>query len=127
MRLLLLDVVVGMLLLAAISAAASRPVRGPGTVGLRTFGWILVCVPLPLAVGLHLVVRLPQTTDQAAFLAGVVAFATGSALILGSSDEDDDWRREDDGDSPSWWPDFERDFHAYATRPPVRRERVRTR
>jgi hypothetical protein len=102
MRLVLIDGAIGVLLLAAIVAAAARGwTRRPAWA--RTCGWLLVVVPLPLAVVLQL--------DQVAFLAGVAAFAVGAALILG--DDEQDWGREAEADTPPWWPAFERELREY--------------
>ncbi|HEX6663505.1 MAG TPA: hypothetical protein VF025_07490 [Gaiellaceae bacterium] len=125
MLLVLLDAAVGILLLTTIGlAAASR--RRVRSQRLRVLGFALVAVPLPLAVALHLTLRLPGTADQAAFLAGVAAFALGAALVL-RADEGDDWGEEHEDDSPPWWPAFEREFRVYArTSPPRRRSKVGT-
>jgi hypothetical protein len=125
MLLVLLDAAVGVLLLTSIALAATsrRSVRSHR---LRALGFALVAVPLPLAVALHLTLRLPSTADQAAFLAGVAAFAVGAALIL-RADEGDDWGEEREDDSPPWWPAFEREFRIYArTSPPRPRSKVGT-
>ena len=103
MRLVLLDGAIGVLVLATIAFAGTRT-HPPRPRWLRTSGWLLVAVPLPLAVILH--------PDQAAFLASVAAFAVGAALILG--DEEQDWNRENEvDDTPPWWPAFERDLREY--------------
>jgi hypothetical protein len=121
MLLLVVDAVLGMLLLVAIGLSRRAPARKSPSA--RTTGWILVAVPLPFAVALHVAGALPRATDQALFVAGVVAFAIGSALLLGSR-EDDDWREASD-DSPPWWPEFERQFDEYARRNSPRRPVVR--
>jgi hypothetical protein len=108
---LALDVGVGVALLALIAALAARtaPPRGDT---LRALGWLLVAVPLPTAVALHLAGVLEQNADQFVFLGGVIAFAAGAALLLGAEDDEEDWRLGDD-DSPPWWPDFERELREY--------------
>ena len=122
MRLVLLDAAAGIGLLATITLSARRaPQRRPRHV--RTLGWMLVAGPLPLAVALHAAGRLPPTTDQVAFLSAVAAFAIGAALVL-SVDDEEDQRGEADDDSPPWWPEFEREFRAYARRPPTRRRTI---
>jgi hypothetical protein len=121
MRLLLPDAAIGVLLLAAI-AIASRQSRRVWSARVRTCGWLLVAVPLPLAVGVHLMIRLPLLVDQGAFIAGVVAFAIGAVLVLG--DEETDWRSEREDDTPPWWPAFERDFRHYESSEHRRRIRV---
>jgi hypothetical protein len=119
MRLLLLDAAVGVLLLAAIAVAAQRPRRCAPAAGVQACGWALVCVPLPAAVVLHLFFSVSASIDQAAFLAGVTAFAVGALLLLGR--EEDDWREEPDEDSTPWWPAFERDLHEYDLERTLRR------
>lgn len=124
MLLVLLDAAVGILLLTTIGlAAASR--RDVRSQRLRALGFALVAVPLPLAVALHLTLRMPGTVDQAAFLAGVAAFALGAALVL-RADDGDDWGEEREDDSPPWWPAFEREFRVYARTSPPRRGKVPT-
>jgi MFS family permease len=109
--LLAVDVGVGVALVALIGALAARrtPRRGER---VRALGWVLVAGPLPAAVCLHLAGILSPSVDQIAFLAGVVAFAAGAALLLGAAEDDEDWRDEGD-DSPPWWPDFERELRDY--------------
>jgi hypothetical protein len=80
---------------------------------VRRTGWLLVAAPLPVAVASHLVALLPQNMDQAAFVAGVILFAVGAALILGKNEEED-WSQEGVGDeTPPWWPAFERELREY--------------
>lgn len=112
MSLLVLDAGLGVLLLVAIGLSTRAPAQRSAT--KRVIGWLLVAVPLPCAVALHLAGALPRATDQALFVAGVVAFAVGSALLLGA--RDDDYWHEATDDSPPWWPEFERQFHEYARR-----------
>ena len=78
----------------------------------------LIAVPLPLAVTLHLILRLPVMVDEAMFVTGAVAFAAGAFLVLGR-DDDDSRERWDDDSEPPWWPDFERRLRLYSeTRSP---------
>lgn len=121
MRVVLLDAAAGGFLLAAIAVAAQKRGGRACSQRLRAFGWVLVAGPLPAAVMLHLLLPLPTGVDQAAFLAGVAAFAIGAALVLGR--EEDDWREPAEAPSPPWWPAFERDLHDYE-RERSRRERV---
>ena len=72
-------------------------------------------MPLPLAVTLHVFLRLPVVVDEAAFATGALAFAAGAFLLLGREDRDSDGPRKGDVDPP-WWPDFERAFRRYSTR-----------
>ncbi len=113
MRLLFLDAAAGVLLLGVITVASTREKRREGSARRKSLGWMLVAIPLPLAVGLHMKGELSQVADQSIFLLGVIAFAVGAALIL-TADGDDDFRRESSDDSPPWWPDFEREFQEYA-------------
>jgi hypothetical protein len=116
MRLVLLDGAIGVLVLATIAFAGTRT-HPPRPRWLRTSGWLLVAVPLPLAVILH--------PDQAAFLASVAAFAVGAALILG--DEEQDWTRDAEADdTPPWWPAFERELREYERESSRRGEPMRS-
>ena len=122
MRVLLLDAAAGIGLLATIILSARRAPQQRSR-HVRTLGWMLVAGPLPLAVALHAAGRLPATADQVVFLSAVAAFAIGAALVL-SVDDDEDQRADADDDSPPWWPEFEREFRAYARRPPARRRTI---
>jgi hypothetical protein len=123
MRLLPLDAVVGVLLLAAIAFAAQRSSRSTPSARVRASGWALVAGPLPLAVLLHLIFPPRESIDQAAFLAGAAAFAIGALIIL--SRDTEDWREEADESSPPWWPAFERNFREYELESSRRRRVVR--
>jgi hypothetical protein len=71
---------------------------------------------LPLALMLHLLVRLPAAVDQIAFVLGVAALGAGAFLLLPCDGEED---VEDPGHEPDpapWWPEFERDFREYTSR-----------
>jgi hypothetical protein len=111
MLLVVLDALLGMLLLGTIAALAGARRRAPASA--RATGWALVAIPLPAAVGVHLLTHLSPPVDQTLFIAGVAGFAVGAALLLGRDDED--WREPED-DSPPWWPEFERAFDEYANR-----------
>jgi hypothetical protein len=111
MRLLIFDATLGALLLFTVAFLASRD-RQRKPKHLRALGWALVCIPLPSAVVLHVLRVVAPATDQTLFVGGVVCFAVGAALLLGSKD-DEDWRHASD-DSPPWWPEFEREFDAYS-------------
>ena len=112
MRVVLLDAAAGGFLVAAIVVAAQRRGGRVCSRRVRAFGWVLVAGPLPVAVMLHLLLAPPTSVDQAAFLAGVAAFAVGATLVLGR--EEDDWREPAEEPSPPWWPAFERDLRDYA-------------
>jgi hypothetical protein len=77
---------------------------------------MLVVVPLPLALVLHLLVELPAHIDQAAFVLGVAAFGVGAFIILPSDGEDERGLTARDPDPAPWWPEFEREFRAYSDR-----------
>ena len=111
MRLLLFDVGIGVLLLAAIAIAARRRKERTSSARTRTCGWILIAFPLPAAVAAHLATNLPTTLDQSLFVGGVVAFAIGAIIVLGT--REDGWSEERDEESPPWWPAFERDLREY--------------
>jgi hypothetical protein len=120
----LLDLVLGVALLATIGFAASRSrltAEAPG----RGLGWLLIGVPLPLVVASRLALPSSPLEGQTAFVCGVLAFAAGVLLILSSRDDADDGGRDDADPEPApWWPDFERDFRAYARRQARPRARV---
>jgi hypothetical protein len=112
MLFLAVDLGVGVALVVLIARLAMRTGTRRGEKA-EAIGWLLVGVPLPTAVGLHLAGALPYDADQLVFLGSVVAFAIGAALLLGN--ERDDWREAGD-DSPPWWPEFEREFRRYERR-----------
>jgi hypothetical protein len=110
MRLLLFDVGIGVLLLSAIAAAAYMRPRIDAHI-LRTYGWMLVALPLPAAVAAHMTMHLPTSVDQTLFVAGAAAFALGAPILLRRDDEG--WREEPDDGAPPWWPAFERELREY--------------
>jgi hypothetical protein len=63
---------------------------------------------------LHLFVWRAIAPDQLAFAIGVVAFAAGALLLMSADGEEDRRDLTEDPDPPPWWPDFEREFRAYA-------------
>jgi hypothetical protein len=101
--------------LTAIGVAARRS-SGPSPSGTRlTLGWLLVLVPLPAALALHVLAHPAGVVDQAAFMLGVVAFGIGAFLLLPASGDE----RGEAAPSPDpmpWWPAFERQFRAYDSR-----------
>jgi len=109
-----LDLVLGIGLLATIGLAATRW-RPAAEAPSASLGWLLIAVPLPLVVTFRLTLPSSPLGGQAAFVAGVLAFAVGAALILSGRDEDDAGGHADPDPTP-WWPDFEREFRAYARR-----------
>lgn len=106
----LVDLAIGLALISAIGLAAARP-RSASSSSRRLLGWALIAVPLPAAVVLHLFASLAPTVDQAVFVAGCVLFGVGALIVL-TSDGEEDWR-EADTEPPPWWPEFEREFRAY--------------
>jgi hypothetical protein len=120
---LLLDLVLGVALLATIGFAATRSrlaAQAPG----RWLGWLLVAVPLPLVVASRLAVPSSPLGGQTAFVCGVLAFAVGALLLVSRRDGGDDSDEEADRGPEPWWPAFEREFRAYARRQSRPRMRV---
>jgi hypothetical protein len=115
----LVDLALGAALVATIALATRRAHTATSVPGGRVLGWLLIGIPLPVAVGLQLFTPLSPALGEIAFIVGVGAFACGALLVLGSEDEDDSREGTDPG-NPPWWPDFERDFRAYARRHPPR-------
>jgi hypothetical protein len=118
----LLDLILGVALLATIGLAASRS-RLAAQAPSRWAGWLLIAVPLPLVVAIRLSVPSSPLGGQTAFFGGILAFALGALLVL-SGRADDEERDETDPSPAPWWPEFEREFRAYARR--QSRPRVRT-
>ena len=114
MPILLVDLMLGIALVATVAVGATR---GPlfASERRRVLGWLLIAVPLPLAVGIQLLAPLPPAFGETAFVAGVAAFAAGALLVL-SSDDEDDLREGTDPETPPWWPEFEREFDEYVRR-----------
>jgi hypothetical protein len=71
-------------------------------------------VPLPLAVVLHLFVWPTSAVDRIAFVLGVIAFGAGALIVLPRDDKGKQPKLPDDPDPAPRWPDFEREFRAYA-------------
>jgi hypothetical protein len=115
----------GLSVLAVIAVAAQRSSKSRSSRARRSFGYALVAVPLPLAVALHLFLWPASIFDRIAFVLGVVAFGAGALLVLASDDEGEQPELPEDPDPAPWWPDFERDFRAYA-RANVRPSKVPT-
>jgi hypothetical protein len=117
------DLVLGLGLLATIGFAATRG-RLSSEAPNRSLGWLLIALPLPTVVAFRLTLPSSPLGSQAAFVASVLAFAAGAALILGSQDDADDAGGQADPDPAPWWPEFEREFRAYAQRQSRPRVRV---
>jgi hypothetical protein len=115
----------GLSVLGVIAVAARRSSKSRSSRARRSFGYALVAVPLPLAVALHLFLWPASIFDRIAFVLGVVAFGAGALLVLASDDEGEQLELPEDPDPAPWWPDFERDFRAYA-RANVRPSKVPT-
>jgi hypothetical protein len=120
-----LPLLLGLSILAVIAVAARRSSKSRPSRARRSFGYALVAVPLPLAVALHLFLWPASILDRIAFVLGVVAFAAGALLVLASDDGDEQPELPEDPGPAPWWPDFERDFRAYA-RENVRPSKVPT-
>jgi hypothetical protein len=99
---LVVDLVLGVALVATVAVAACRSSTGTSSERQRVLGWLLIALPLPLAVVIEVV-------------AGVAAFAAGSLLVL-RRDDGDDSSGTADPETPPWWPEFEREFRSYARR-----------
>lgn len=112
---LVIDVMLAAVLVAAVVLGCKRTLLAVSSQRRRAVGWLLIAVPLPLAVGIEAVAPLPRVLADAAFVAGLTAFGLGALLVLSGQDEDDP-RPGADPDSPPWWPDFEREFRVYARR-----------
>ena len=120
----LVDLVLGVILIAAIGCAAARSWPAAQAPSRRPLGWLLVAVPLPLVVSVRLVFPSAPLGGQGPFVCALVAFAVGAFLVLsGRSDPQRDVIETSPGPAP-WWPDFEREFRAYARRQSGRRVRI---
>ena len=115
MSILVIDVALAAVLVAILVTTCRRTLFGASSRHRRTVGWLLIALPLPLAVATEVFASPPHAFADAAFVAGLAAFAVGVLLVLRSDDEDD--RRGDaELEGPPWWPEFERDFRTYARR-----------
>jgi hypothetical protein len=111
-----LDLVLGVALLAVIGLAATRSRLTAAAPG-RRLGWVLIAVPLPLVVAFRLEQPSSPLGGQGAFVCGVLAFGAGALLVLSSRDDAGDGGPDEADPGPApWWPQFERDFRAYARR-----------
>jgi hypothetical protein len=109
-----LPLLLGLSVLAVIAVAAGRSPRPTSSRARRPIGYTLIALPLPLAVALHLFVWPASTLDRIAFVVGVIAFGVGALLVLPGEDEGEQPELPDDPDPAPWWPEFEREFRAYA-------------
>jgi hypothetical protein len=112
---LAIDVMLAAVLVAAVVLGFKRTLLAVSPQRRRALGWLLIAVPLPLAVGIEALAPLPRVLADAAFVAGLIAFALGALLVL-TRDDEDERRPGADPDGPPWWPDFEREFRVYARR-----------
>jgi hypothetical protein len=113
---LFVDLVLGVALVATVAVGASRSSNRTSSTRQRVLGWLLIAVPLPLAVVIEIFAPpLPPALAETTFVVGVAAFAAGSLLVL-RRDGRDDSRGTADPETPPWWPEFEREFRAYARR-----------
>jgi hypothetical protein len=120
----LVDLGLGVILIAAIGFAAGRSFPVTQGNGRRLLGWLLVGVPLPLVVSIRLGFPSAPLGGQASFVAATAAFAVGALLVLCSHRDTKDDVIERTPDPAPWWPDFEREFRAYARRQSRRRVRI---
>jgi hypothetical protein len=109
-----LALLLGLSVLAVIAVAARRSPRPTSSRARRPIGYALIAAPLPLAVALHLFVWPTSAFDKIMFIVGVIAFGVGAVLVLPGDDEGEQPELPDDPDPAPWWPDFEREFRAYA-------------
>jgi hypothetical protein len=116
----------GLSVLAVIAVGARRSPKSSSSPARRSFGYALIAVPLPLAVALHLFVWPASALDRIAFVVGVIAFIAGALIVLPGDDNGEQPKLPNDPDPAPWWPDFEREFRAYA-RATMCRSRVQTR
>jgi hypothetical protein len=114
----LLDLVLGVILIAGIGFAAGRSLSAAQGQSRGPLGWLLVAVPLPLVVFVRLAFPSAPLGGQGAFVAAVVAFAVGAVLVLCSRRDAQDDLIETNPDPAPWWPEFESEFRAYARRQP---------
>ena len=112
---LVVDLVLGVALVATVAVAACRSSTGTSSERQRVLGWLLIALPLPLAVVIEVFAPLPSPLAETTFVAGVAAFAAGSLLVL-RRDDGDDSSGTADPETPPWWPEFEREFRSYARR-----------
>ena len=116
MPILVVNLVLGVALVAAVAVGAGRSSTGTCSERQRVLGCLLIALPLPLAVVIEVFgPPLPPGLAETTFVAGVAAFAAGSLLVL-RRDGGDDSRGSVDPETPPWWPEFEREFRSYARR-----------
>ncbi len=115
MSILVVDLVLGGALVATVALGAGRSSTGSSSARQQVLGWLLIALPLPLTVVVELFAPLPPAFAETTFVAGVTAFAAGSLLVL-RRDGRDEGRGTVDPETPPWWPEFEREFRAYARR-----------
>jgi hypothetical protein len=120
----LVDLVLGLALLTTIGFVAMRSPLTAHAPGRRLVGWLLVALPLPIVVASSLLMPSSPLGGEAAFVFGVLAFAIGVVLLLSGGGDAKDEGGEADLDPAPWWPDFERQFRAYARRQSRRRVTV---
>jgi hypothetical protein len=109
----LVDLVVGLALLTLIGLVATRLRFARQSHARRLVGCVLVAVPLPVVVAARWLDTSSALGGEVAFLCGVVAFAVGAALVLSGRDDPEHGTHPQTDPEP-WWPEFEREFRAYA-------------
>ena len=113
---LLFDLLLGIALIATIGLAARRSPLAIQARRTPLVGWLLVAGPLPVVVAFRLLLPSSPFAGEGAFVCGVFAFALGALLVLSDRDDEEDNDGSVDLGPPPWWPDFEREFRAYARR-----------
>lgn len=123
---LLIDLTLGLALLATIGFAARSSFSATHSRHRQQLGWLLVAVPLPFVVACRVALPSSPLGAQGAFACGVLAFAAGAVLVLsGRGDARDPGSEPDpDPDPTPWWPDFEEEFRAYVRQQSRRRVRI---
>ena len=120
---MLIDLTLGVGLLATIVLAVRCSPFAAQARDTRLVGWLLVAVPLPSVVACRVALPSAPFGGQAAFACGALAFAVGAVLVLSGHGDDPDTVKELEPGPAPWWPDFEREFRAYEraqSRPRVR-------
>ena len=111
MRLLLLDAAAGIVLLATITLSARRAPQKRSR-HVRALGWMLIAGPCRSPSLCTLPGACPRQPTRSPF--SRLWLPSRSECPRPQVDDEDDERGDADDDSPPWWPEFEREFRAYA-------------
>ena len=90
---------------------------------MRIWGLAVAGVHVVLGLVGDLVLHVPSALEFVGLSAALtlgVALVTAPLLRPRRPPGDDGGLRRDDPEPPPWWPEFERDFRAYASRPRTR-------